>query len=121
MANTPNFQALRAALREPTALDYSLPKEDRKEDLSSNNPVCCTGKESYKTVTDVKKAQNSVGSSVRFKRFYRCNICGQYHFSRKEEDGRRTLAYIRRSINDEVYGLQFLQTDNTIWTYASLP
>ena len=121
MNSTPNFYALRAVLKDAKPLEFPVPSEKRGTNKGKSKPACMTGKESFQSVSDVKRAQQIVGSTVRFKRYYRCNICGQYHFSQKDEDTRHPLPYNRRSVNGEVKGLLFLSIGASIDRYTILP
>ena len=99
MTNTPDFQALKASLVNNTFNDYTTPAKRTRQLVRETESGCQSGKEAYPSIADVMKAKNTCGSPVRYKSFYRCSSCGQYHFSRKEEEPARAARYDRKKEN----------------------
>ena len=99
MTNTPDFQALKASLVNNIFNGYTTPVKQTRQPVRETEPCCQSGKEAYPSIADVMKAKNSCGSPVRFKSYYRCSSCGQYHFSRKEEEPTRLARYNRKKGN----------------------
>ena len=96
MTTTPDFQALRASLASKTFDSYTVPVKQKRQPVCDGEPGCPTGKDAYPSIADVLKAKNTCGSPVRYKSFYRCSVCGQYHFTRKEEEPARSVRYDRK-------------------------
>lgn len=99
MTTTPDFQALRASLANKTFDNYTMPEKHRIQPARESESGCPSGKEAYPSIADIMKAKNTCGSPVRYKSFYRCSVCGQYHFSRKEEEPARSARYDRKKGN----------------------
>lgn len=99
MTTTPDFQALKASLANKTFDNYIMPAKQKRHSVRESESSCPSGKDAYPAISDVMKAKNTFGNPVRYKSFYRCSICGQYHFTQKEEKPARSLRYDRKKEN----------------------
>ena len=100
MTTTPDFQTLRASLANSTFDSYTTPVKQKRQTPRESKPGCPSGKDAFPSVAEVMKEKNTVGSPVRYKNFYRCSVCGQYHFSRKEDEPSRLARYDRKKSHD---------------------
>lgn len=99
MTTTPDFQALKASLANKTFDNYIMPAKQKRHSVRESESSCPSEKDAYPTISDVMKAKNTFGNPVCYKSFYRCSICGQYHFTQKEEKPARSLRYDRKKEN----------------------
>lgn len=102
MNTTPDFQALRASLANSTFDSYTTPAKYKRQTPRESKAGCPSGKIAYPSIAEIMKEKNTFGSPVRYKNFYRCSICGQYHFSRKEEEPARPLRFDRKKGNESL-------------------
>ena len=99
MNTTPDFQALRASLANSTFDSYTTPAKQKRQTSRKSKTSCPSGKISYPSIAEIMKEKNTFGSPVRYKNYYRCSVCGQYHFSRKEDEPARLARYDRKKGN----------------------
>ena len=102
MNTTPDFQALRASLANSTFDSYTTPAKYKRLTPRESKTGCPSGKIAYPSIAEIMKEKNTFGSPVRYKNFYRCSICGQYHFSRKEEEPARPVRFDRKKGNESL-------------------
>lgn len=100
MNTTPDFQALRASLASSTFDSYTTPAKYKRQIPRESKTSCPSGKIAYPSIAEIMKEKNTFGSPVRYKNFYRCSVCGQYHFSRKEEAPARPVRIDRKKGNE---------------------
>ena len=91
----PDFKSLKSLLTNRPEYAYTLPETISIRLDQRTAPTCFTGRKPLPSAAAAKRLQHDSTSPFRGKKFYRCGICGQYHFSDKE-DGRRLNDYNRR-------------------------
>lgn len=85
----------------------TLRKTETKNDLY----VCPSGRLSFTTALDAKRAIYRVSPSFYYKSIFRCPYCGNYHFSTKDSS-RRSMDENRRVLNNHLK--QVVQEYNSI-------
>jgi len=98
----PDFKALKTALANNSIEDYTVPAALKRQPTNKPQSVCPSGKALYNSIDEVMKAKNTVGSLVRFKRYYRCCDCGRFHFSGKEEEPTKKKVNDKRRSNESL-------------------
>ena len=61
----------------------------------SREHKCPTGKDVYLTYEKATKALKMRRNRMRTKEVYKCQVCGHYHLTSKDGEGRRPRAYSR--------------------------
>ncbi len=69
-------------------------KAHRTECISREH-TCPTGKDVYLTYEKATKALRMRTNRVRSKEVYKCHVCGHFHLTSKDGEGRRPRAYSR--------------------------
>ena len=65
------------------------------QEYSSSEHTCPTGKDVYLTDEKANKALKMRKNRMRTKEVYKCQVCGHYHLTSKDGEGRRPRAYSR--------------------------
>lgn len=121
MNSTPDFQALKASLANSTFNSYTTPAKQKRQTPRESKTSCPSGKIAYSSIAEIMKEKNTFGSPVRYKNFYRCSVCGQYHFSRKEEEPARLVRFDRKKGNESLRQLvATCSSDRAEMEYASI-
>lgn len=83
-------------------------RAERGEDCVSKTHSCPCGKDTYETYEKAKKALKQRHKDN--KTIYKCNICGFYHLSSKNSEGKKKKRYDKRMRKyDIVYSEKDLQ------------
>ena len=100
VTTTPNFEALRVFLASSPSVTYTTVDSNKENSFEKRHMMtCASGKECFYSAIEARKASQTVGSPYRDRRFFRCDICGHYHFSGKEMEQSRPSVLNRSSNN----------------------
>jgi hypothetical protein len=70
------------------------------QEYSSKEHTCPTGKDVYLTHAKATKALRMRSNRERSKQVYKCHICGHFHLTSKDGEGRRKRKYSRNDVRE---------------------
>lgn len=79
---------------------------------------CPTGKDVYLTHAKATKALRMRSGRERSKQVYKCNICGHFHLTSRDGEGRRKKKYSRNSVKEYMNTTRMMLADEKIMKTA---